>query len=47
MHLHKESNPDALMTSYNLVNGTHTSESYPLTTSYLRDRLGYEGVDHN
>ena len=40
----KESNPDALMTSYNLVNGTHTSESYPLTTSYLRDELGYEGV---
>ena len=32
------------MTSYNLVNGIHTSESRVLTTDFLMDELGYEGV---
>ena len=40
----KESDPVALMTSYNLLNGTHTSESKALTTDYLMGELGYRGV---
>ena len=38
------SRPYALMTSYNLINGEHTSESYALTTSLLRKEWGYKGV---
>ena len=40
----KEADPKALMTSYNLVNGTHTSESYDLNNDILRCELGYEGL---
>ncbi len=40
----KESAPEAVMTSYNLINGEHTCNSYDLLTSVLRDEWGYEGV---
>ncbi len=40
----RESRPAAAMTSYNLVNGTHTSESRGLTEDYLRAECGFEGV---
>ena len=33
----------AIMTSYNRVNGIHTSGSYDLTTTILRDDWGYTG----
>lgn len=37
----RESDPAALMTSYNLINGTHTSESRGLVTDILRSEWGY------
>lgn len=40
----RESDPAALMTSYNLLNGTHTSERRDLNTDILRDEFGFEGV---
>lgn len=40
----KEADPAAVMTSYNLLNGTHTSESHALTTEYLRDEAGFNGL---
>ena len=40
----RESHPAAVMTSYNLVNGTHTSESSALTQGYLRAECGFDGV---
>lgn len=40
----KESQPHALMTSYNLLNGIHTSERRDLITDILRSEWGYEGI---
>jgi beta-glucosidase len=40
----KRSHPWAIMTSYNLINGTYTSESPELIHTILRDEWGYEGV---
>lgn len=40
----KESQPHALMTSYNLLNGTHTSEHRGLTEDVLRSEFGYKGI---
>ncbi len=40
----RESRPAAVMTSYNLVNGVHTSESRGLTEDYLRAECGFDGV---
>lgn len=34
----------AIMTSYNRINGTHTSGNYDLTTTILRDDWGYDGI---
>ena len=39
----KESQPRALMTSYNLLNGTHTANSYDLLTTVLRQEWGFQG----
>ena len=40
----KESNPKAIMTSYNLINGTHASESRELINDILRCEWGYTGL---
>ena len=40
----KETQPFAVMASYNLVNGTHTANNYELLTSVLRDEWDFEGV---
>ena len=40
----RESQPKALMSSYNLVNGVHTSERYDLMTDYLRCEAGFRGL---
>lgn len=40
----RESQPHGLMTSYNLVNGVHTSESRELLEDILRHEWGYEGL---
>ncbi|MBQ6316035.1 MAG: glycoside hydrolase family 3 protein [Oscillospiraceae bacterium] len=40
----RESQPHALMTSYNLLNGTHTSERRDLITDVLRAEWGFAGI---
>ncbi|MBR3297181.1 MAG: beta-glucosidase-related glycosidase, partial [Firmicutes bacterium] len=40
----KESRPLALMTSYNLLNGTHTSEHRGLIQDVLRAEFGFKGL---
>lgn len=40
----KESQPKAVMTSYNLINGVHTAESRDLTEDILRQEFGFEGI---
>ena len=40
----KESQPHALMTSYNLLNGEHTNERRDLTEDILRSEWGYKGI---
>ena len=39
----KESKPWTVMTSYNYINGTYSSESKDLVETILRDEWGYEG----
>ena len=39
----KRSHPWAVMSSYNLINGTYTSESSDLLTKVLREDWGYKG----
>lgn len=39
----KESHPLSVMTSYNLLNGEHTANSYDLLQSVLRDEWGFDG----
>ena len=40
----KKAQPHALMTSYNLLNGTHTAEHKGLIGDILRAEYGYEGI---
>lgn len=40
----KESAPKALMTSYNLLNGTHTANRRDLLINILREEWGFEGI---
>lgn len=40
----KESQPKAIMTSYNLLNGTHTANHYSLITSVARQEWGFAGL---
>lgn len=40
----RESQPKALMTSYNLINGVHTSERRDLLEDVLRAEFCYEGI---
>ena len=40
----RESQPHALMTSYNLINGIHTSERRDLIEDVLRAEFGFEGM---
>ena len=40
----RNSSPKALMTSYNLLNGVHTSEHPGLIGNILRDEFGYRGI---
>lgn len=40
----REGRPLAVMTSYNLVNGVHTSESRALTEDFLRAECGFGGI---
>ena len=40
----KTSNPKTVMSSYNLLNGTYTSEEYALLTTILREEWGYKGL---
>ncbi|MDD6351117.1 MAG: glycoside hydrolase family 3 N-terminal domain-containing protein [Lachnospiraceae bacterium] len=40
----KEAQPHALMTSYNLLNGTHTSENKGLIEDILRSEFGFRGI---
>ncbi len=40
----ENSSPKALMTSYNLLNGTHTSESKELDLNILRSEFGFRGL---
>lgn len=40
----KESQPMAVMTSYNKINGVHTANSYDLCTVAAREEWGFEGI---
>lgn len=40
----KESAPLAVMSSYNLLNGVHTANSYDLLTNVLRREWGFQGM---
>ncbi|MFV0329677.1 MAG: glycoside hydrolase family 3 protein [Dysgonomonas sp.] len=40
----KESTPNALMTSYNKINGTYAAENYDLCTKVLRNEWGFKGL---
>ena len=39
-----ESDPATVMSSYNLLNGEHTSQRYDLLETLLREEWGYKGI---
>lgn len=40
----KTAQPMSIMTSYNLINGTHTANSYDLLTAIAREEWGFQGI---
>ena len=40
----RESSPETIMTSYNLLNGVHTPDSYDLLQKAVRDEWGFRGL---
>ncbi len=40
----KESQPMAIMTSYNLINGVHAANNYDLCTNVARNEWGFKGL---
>ncbi len=40
----REAHPLSIMTSYNLINGEHTANSYDLITAFARDECGFDGI---
>ena len=40
----REAHPCSIMTSYNLINGEHTANSYDLVTAFARDECGFDGI---
>ncbi len=40
----REARPLSIMTSYNLINGEHTANSYELITTLARDEWGFDGI---
>ena len=40
----REAKPLSIMTSYNLINGEHTANSYDLITALARDEWGFDGI---
>ena len=40
----REATPMSIMTSYNLLNGIHTANSFELIQSVCRDEWGYQGL---
>lgn len=40
----KEAAPWTIMTSYNIINGIHSSENYDMLTNILRGEWGFEGL---
>ncbi|MCM1538534.1 MAG: glycoside hydrolase family 3 C-terminal domain-containing protein [bacterium] len=40
----RKSQPMAVMTSYNLINGIHTAEHRGLIENYLREEAGFQGI---
>ena len=40
----KSAQPMSIMTSYNIINGVHTANSYDLLTAIARDEWGFQGI---